>query len=160
MPKPPKRQDDIAIRVAIFGTTDALKTLVDRVHMAHKMGMEPSWELMCTCMDMLCTAWQSNVTAAEALGVIDLAELQNIISRVNHRSLTVKDILEAESGKIKLSDKARLTGFKQTLSFLMGEIEDMASSQPDHHDELMDVGSDLNDIEDRLEGVLTEMKGE
>lgn len=160
MAKKPIRQDDAILRVAIFGTTDALSTLVDRAKMAHKMGVEPSWELMCTCMDMLCTAWQSNVTAAEAFGVIDLAELQNIISRVNHRSLTIKDILEAESGKIKRSDKQRLTDFKQTLSFLMGEIEDMAGSQPDHSDELMDVGSDLNDIEDRLEAVLTEMKDE
>lgn len=161
MGKMPEKRDphpDAVVRVAIFGISENIKKLTERLTFARARGVDPDWTLCATIQLQAIQAWSSNLTAVQALGVITSDELSTALQNLSVLELLMKDLLEAEAGKKPRTDKQRLTDFKATISFLMGEIEDMASSQLDCSDDLDDIGSDLNDLEDKMEAVLAVMK--
>ena len=158
MPQRPDPHPDAVLRVAIFGVTEQLKKLTERCSFARARNVDPDWELTGTIFKQTLAAWASNVTAAQALGLLTSDELTTILQNVSTYQLVIDDLLEAEARKTPKTDKERLGEFKAQVSFLMGEIEDMASDHPDQKDEMNAIGSDLNDIEDRLEALMGEVQ--
>lgn len=159
MPRQPDPHPDAVLRVAIFGVTEQLKKLTERCSFARARNVDPSWKLTCTIFKQTLAAWASNVTAAEAFGLITSDELTTILQNVSAYQLVIDDILEDEiNKKKKKTDRERLGEFKAQVSFLLGEIEDMGSNHPDQKDEMDAIGADLNDIEDRLEALMGEVQ--